>query len=208
MTEYALIIAIILSIAAAVAAYRIIQGIFRLVLIALAAASIILGVAAFFVVMDANEIRESLGSGKSLVIFVDDEAAVFAMELRGQNGSKALNKQEVDEYSRMIGAGDYGSVKNGYYKLIVISTKIEESNETASKRSYRDEPEEFFVSLAEKAFSEPVFFLGEYKKGNIRVYDETAVFKAVKLLPVSLIKSAAGKAVTMVKVAVVDKIGG
>lgn len=208
MTEYALIIAVILSVAVAVAAYRIIHGIFRLVLIALAAASIVLGVAAFFVVMDANELKENLGSGKSLVVFVDGTSAVFAMELRGQNGSKALNKQEVDEYSRMIGAGDYGSAKNGYYKLIVISTKAAEGNETESGRSYGDEPEEFFVSLAGKAFSEPLFFVREYKKGNIRVYDETAVFRAVKLLPVSLVESTAGKAITRVKVAMVDKIGG
>ncbi len=208
MTEYALIIAIILSIAVAVAAYRIIHGILRLVLIAVAAASIVLGIAAFFVVMDADDFRDNLGRGKSLVVFVDDASAVFAMELRGQNGSKALNKQEVDEYSRMIGAGDYASVKGGYYKLIVIRTKIGEANGTASGRSYRDEPDEFFVSLAEKAFSNPVFFVSEYKKGNIQVYEETAVFKAVKLLPVSLIKSSAGKAITRVKVAVVDKIGG
>ncbi len=207
MTEYALIMAIILSIVVAVAAYRIIHGIFRLVLIAVSVASIILGIAAFFVVMDANEIRENFGSGKSLVVFVDETSAVFAMELRGQNSSKALNKQEVDEYSKMIGAGDYDSVKNGYYKLIVISTGIAGGNETGSGRDYREETDDFFVSLAAKAFSDPVFFVSEYKKGNIRVYDETAVFKAVKLLPVSLIKSAAGDAAAMVKVAVVDKIG-
>ena len=207
MTEYALIIAVIISIAVAVAAYRIIHSIFRLVLIAVAAVCIVLGIAAFFVVMDAKEIKENLSSGKSLIVFVNDTTAVFAMELRGQNGSKALNKQDVDEYSKLIGAGDYKSLKNGYYKLIVISTKVAEGNETVSMRAYEGNPDEFFVSLAERAFSDPVFFVSEYKKGNIKVYDETAVFKAVKLLPVSLTKSSAGKATTRIKVAVVDKIG-
>lgn len=208
MTEYALIIVIILSIAVAVAAYRIIHGIFRLVLLVVAAASIVLGVAAFFVVMDANEVRENLGSKKSLVVFVDDTTAVFAMELRGKNGSKVVNRQGVDEYSKMISAGDYDSIRDGYYKLIIISTKIADGNETEAERNYGEEPDEFFISLAEKAFSDPVFFVREYKKGNIAVYEETALFKAVKLLPVSFIEAAAGKAITMVKVAVVDKIGG
>ncbi len=208
MAEYALIIAIILSIAVAVAAYRVIHGIFKLALLALAAASIVLGVAAFLVVMDANELKEGLGREKSLVVFVDGTSAVFAMELQGRNGSRAVNRQEVDEYSRLIAAGDYAGVKNGYYKLIVISARMAEGNETAPGRSYGDEPEEFFVSLAGKALSDPVFFLSEYKKGNIRVYEETSVFRAARLLPVSLIKPALGKATTMVKVAVVDKIGG
>ncbi len=90
----------------------------------------------------------------------------------------------------------------------MISTDIARENKTETGRNYKDEPDEFFISLAEKAFSEPVFFVSEYKNGNIQVYDETAVFKAVKLLPVSVVKSAAGKAITKVKVAVVDKIGG
>ncbi len=107
MTDYALIIAIILSIVIAVAAYRLIHGIFKIVLLVVAVASIVLGIAAFFVVIDANEIRENLGNGKSLVIFVDNTTAVFAMELRGQNGSKVINRQEVDEYSRLINVGDY-----------------------------------------------------------------------------------------------------
>ena len=37
--------------------------------------------------------------------------------------------------------------------------------------------------------SNPVYFFAQYKKGNIMVYPETAVFKAMKLIPLSLIKS-------------------
>lgn len=206
--EYSLIIAIVLAVVVAVVAYRLIQGVLKVAVLAVAVASVALGIAAFLVVMDANDVREGFGSGKNLVIVVDGTTAVFAMELLGSNGSKAINKQDVDEYSKKIAATDYGAIRDGYYKLVIISTKMAEGNETAAKKNYKDEPDEFFVSLAEKAFSDPLFFVSEYKKGNIEVYEETALFRAVKMLPAAAIKSATGKAIKKVKVAVVDKIEG
>lgn len=208
MTEYALIIALILSIVVAVVAYRLIQGVLKFVVVIMAVASIALGAAAFLVIMDANDIRENFGSGRNLVIVDDGGKAVFAMELRGSNGSKVINRQEIDEYSKKIAAGDYDAVRDGYYKLIVISTGMIERNESSAKPDYSGEPDGFFISLAEKVFSDPVFFISEYKKGNIRVYEETAFFRAVKMVPASLVKSAASKAITKVKTAVVDKIEG
>ncbi len=208
MTEYSLIIAIILSIAVAVVAYRVIHGVLRLMVLVVAVASIVLGIAAFLVVMDANSLRENLGSGKNLVVVVDNDTAVFAMELRGGNGSRAINAQEIDEYSKSIKAGDYGSVKGSYYKLIILSTAILGENGTAAKPDYKNEPDDFFIPVVENAFSDPVFFVSEYRKGNIIVYEETALFKAVKLVPAPLIRTAADRAIARTRTVVVDKIEG
>ena len=206
MTEYALIIALILSIIVAVAAYRFVQGVLKFAVVVLAVASIALGAAAFLIITDANDLRENLGSRRNLVVFSDDTKAVFAMELLGGNGSKVVNKQDVDEYSKKISAGDYDAIKDGYYKLIVISTGIIERSDTSAKPDYSKETDDFFISIAEEVFSDPVFFISHYKNGNIRVYEETALFRAVRMMPVALIKSAAGKAITKVKTTVVDKL--
>ncbi len=206
MTEYALIMALILSVIVAVAAYRVIQGFLKVVVVVMAVVSIALGAAAFLVMTDANDFRENLGSGRNLVVVADDDKALFAMELRGSNGSRVINRQEVDEYSKKIAAGDYAAVRDGYYKLIIISTAIIEGNGT--KPDYSAEGDDFFISIAEKVFSDPVFFISEYKKGSIKVYEETALFRALGMMPASLVKSAAGKAIAKAKIAVVDKIEG
>ena len=40
----------------------------------------------------------------------------------------------------------------------------------------------------------PIFFFSEYKKGNIIIYPETALFKTLKFIPTNFIKSLGEKA--------------
>jgi hypothetical protein len=54
----------------------------------------------------------------------------------------------------------------------------------------------FSVMLTEGIMNpqDPLYFFEQYKKGNIFVYPETAVFKSIKLIPISLIQKVAEKA--------------
>lgn len=57
----------------------------------------------------------------------------------------------------------------------------------------------FMSTIQEQITSNPVFLLKEYKTGNIHVYKETIMFKALKYIPVSFVKSLVNKAKSKIK---------
>ncbi len=52
----------------------------------------------------------------------------------------------------------------------------------------------------------PLFFLSEFKEGNIAIYPKTALFKTVKFIPLSFMKSAGKKILTKAKESVKEFI--
>ncbi len=57
-----------------------------------------------------------------------------------------------------------------------------------------------FMSALQKQLTEnPIFLLKEYKKGNIYVYKETAMFKVIRYIPISLVNKIIEKAEVKLK---------
>jgi hypothetical protein len=57
----------------------------------------------------------------------------------------------------------------------------------------------FMSTIQDQLTSNPIFLLKEYKDGNIYVYKETIMFKALKYIPVSMVKSIISKAKDKIK---------
>ena len=57
----------------------------------------------------------------------------------------------------------------------------------------------FMSTIQEQITSNPIFLLKEYKKGNIYVYKETIMFKVIKYIPISFVKSIVNKAKNKIK---------
>jgi hypothetical protein len=65
-----------------------------------------------------------------------------------------------------------------------------------SKNTNAGEKAELFSTiLADEILSSksPLFFFSEFKDDNIVIYPETALFKTIKIIPLSFIKDVAGK---------------
>ncbi|MAG16266.1 hypothetical protein CMO88_04350 [Candidatus Woesearchaeota archaeon] len=213
MTEYFLIIAVVAFVVVAVVAYKIIHGLLKTLLILIALISIVLGVGAFFVVMDANDLKEKFGSEKNLFLLVHEQEVISALEF-DKDEKRMQNQQQIESHTDKLKREDYAGIRKGYYKVIVINSAIVEESKIKSKNisseklnsEYAEEKAEFFSVVANELFSDPVFLISQYKKGNIEIHEETIMFKIIKVLPTSMIKTIADKAIDKTKSIVVDKI--
>ena len=121
-----------------------------------------------------------------------------------------MTNAQLNEYSSYLKDDDYERILGDSYKLMVfdveiisnLDTEIEmegfriTTDEAASTlKSSAANPQEkaalFSVILADEILSSgnPLFFFSEFKEGNIAIYPETALFKTVKLIPLSLIEN-------------------
>jgi len=213
MVELSLIIAIVVFFVAAVIAFKIIKSILKTIVVVIALTSVVLGVSAFFIVTDFNDFKEGFENEQNLFLVVKENKVISALEAGGSE-TKAVNKQETDVYSGKLEEGKPEEILNGYYKVFIINTAMFEEDksidstltEKLEAEIYPEERVELLTPVIEKMFADPVFLIVQYKKGNLEIYEETAMFKAVKLIPVSLVKSIADKAISKTKSIVVDKI--
>jgi len=213
MTEYSLLIAVALFLVVAVIAYKIIKGLLKTALVLVAVASIVLGAGVFLVYMDANKLKENFGSEKNLFLLVDNNEVLSALEFDGESDPQIINQQELDEYSRNLREGGYAKILDGYYKLFILDIAILDAEAMEDKKisadvfreGNTDEKAELFASIVSEVFSNTVFLISEYKEGNILVYEETIMFKAIRMVPTALIKTVANKLIDRTK-SMVDKI--
>ena len=211
MAEFILVIAILVLLVVAVVVFKILHSILKLFILFLTVGSIAFGVGAFLVVMDANEFMQSLGEENNLFLIAEDNEVISGIAFAGEE-SHLINQQQLEEYSENLQTGDYESIKEGYYKVIILDSAIAEDetnfdNELANRLSeevYAEQKAALFIPILQKTFSDPVFLLIEYKKGNIIIYEETAAFKAIKYVPVSMVKFAADKIIKKTETAIAN----
>lgn len=210
MVESSLIIAGVVFLVVAVIAFHIIKSIFKTVIFGIAVLSIVLGVSAFLILMDFNDLKEGVQDSKNLFLVVDDNKVISGIESNGSS-SNPVHQQELDEYTVKLQDGKPEEILNGYFKMFIIHTAVIEDVDSSLldklDDAYADERAELLSPVITKVFSDPVFMIVHYKKGNIEIYKETIMFKAIKLVPVALIRSVADKALSKTKSIVVDKLG-
>jgi len=210
MVESSLVIAGIVFLVVAVIAFHIIKSILKTVIFGIAVLSIVLGVSAFFILMDFNDLKEGVQDSKNLFLVVDGNKVLSGLESDGDS-SNSVHQQELDEYTVKLQDGKPEEILNGYFKVFIIHAAVIEiiDSELLDKleTAYAEERAELLSRVIAKVFSDPVFMIVQYKKGNIEIHEETIMFKAVKLVPVALVRSIADKALSKTKSIVVDKIG-
>ncbi len=148
----------------------------------------------------------------------------FVVSIGNSNSSEFLSQDEIN----FLNAGDYDALLNKYYKIWIIDMAIFDdlktenfmilgknlskqqvrelllSHELALKLNLTNTDEEIKAYLLQATiindlFKNPVLLFDEYKKGNIRIYKETLMFKFFKIIPLNYIKKAFVSTVSRIK---------
>lgn len=167
---------------------------------------LLLAVNMFFIYKDVADLKENFGVSTKKVILVDGDNVLTGLLLDGD--ISFMTNSQLSEFSSYLEDEDYKKILGDSYKLMVFDVDmmpdLDEEIGIEGKTIARDQAISFLKSDAdsrEKAAlfgnilasnilssSNPLFFFSEFKKGNIIVYPETALFKTVKIIPVSFIK--------------------
>ncbi len=192
MIEYTLIIAAILAIAAAVVIFNIVKGLVKAALIMAAVASIALAVAAFFVVSDANDLKENFQKGPNLLLVADGNEVMNGVKT-AEGSARLVSEQQQKAYSQELEKKDYAAIKEENYKLIIADISAISSDETRQQLKAPEKNPKVIEAVFTELFSNPISLVKGYKEGKIVIYEETAAFRAIRMLPLAFVKSAAGK---------------
>tara|TARA_Y100000310_G_C20688005_1_gene820327 strand:- start:2021 stop:2716 length:696 start_codon:yes stop_codon:yes gene_type:complete len=166
----------------------------------------------FFIYQDFNDLKENFGVSEKKVILVDGNKVLTGLMLNGD--TKLMTNEQLDDYSSYLRDNDYESILGDSYKLMVfdvdIISNLDNEIELEGKiiaqddavamlksknTNAREKAELFSTILADEILSSksPLFFFSEFKDDNIVIYPETALFKTIKIIPLSFIKDVAGK---------------
>tara|TARA_Y100000310_G_scaffold93787_2_gene91330 strand:- start:10935 stop:11624 length:690 start_codon:yes stop_codon:yes gene_type:complete len=202
------IIAIIVFFLVLVFIWGVFKKLFKLMFYAGIIISLLLAANLYFIYEDFKDLRENFGVSEKKVILKDEDKILTGLMLN--EDTDLMTNAQLNEYSSYLKDDDYERILGDSYKLMVfdveiisnLDTEIEmegfriTTDEAASTlKSSAANPQEkaalFSVILADEILSSgnPLFFFSEFKEGNIAIYPETALFKTVKLIPLSLIEN-------------------
>ena len=198
-------------------AFKILENIIKALMTALVVAVLLLGLGAFFVGQDAKDFVENFPEGPNVGLLVDGPE-VFEGVVFSRDALEFLDDKEVSNLSVLFEKRKYDEIRGDHYKLIIVEASLlvgtsesnvssgsseEESNHMIDRLSKgnvsSEELEELLTNLFDKASDDPIFFVSEIKKGNIRFYEETPLFKVIKLFPISLTNQLSSKLSESVK---------
>ena len=202
--DYTLIVFFAVVVIAGIIAFKLLQGIIKTIVTVVALSVVLVGIGAFLVVMDARDLSENFVTERNLFLLTNGSTVIFGVEVSGESGSELVNGTELARFSEFLEERDYKRVKGEYYKLILIDASI--AGEDFASASAVDERSDSLVKLAEGVFSDPVYLITQYKKGNVRVYEETPVFTAIRLLPTAFLRKIVGGLTEQAKQAFVENV--
>lgn len=210
MVDYAFLIALAVFVLVAVVAFNILKGILKTVVTLIALAAIIMGVLGFLVIMDSNSLKDNFNDQSNIYLLTDNGKAISGIEVAGDEKPGIVDQQQLEEYTELLGEKDYAEIKGDNYKLIIISSDALSPADVEKMRTsgYMEERATYLVAARNKVFSSPLELITEYRKGNVIVYEETPVFKAIRLIPSPVIRLVAEKLVVTTKQVVADGFSG
>lgn len=206
------IIAIIIFVLVLVFVWGIFKKLFKILFYVGIIIFLLLAANIFFIYKDFTDLRENFAVSEKKVI-LKDGYDVLAGLLLSEDTDLMTNKQLYD-YSSYLKDDNYEKILGESYKVMIIDIEIISNLDTEIEiegfkittdeavsilKSDLANPEEkaalFSIILADEILNSgnPLFFFSEFKKGNIIIYPETALFKTVKLIPLSFIKNVGEK---------------
>jgi len=206
------IISIIVFVLVLVLIWGVFKKLFKIMFYAGILISLLLAANLYFIYLDFKDLRENFGVSEKKVILVDGNEVLTGL-LMGED-TELLTNTQLRDYSSSLRNKDYEDILGDSYKLMVFDISIIENldkeieiedikittDEAAvTLKSDTSEPNEkaslFSVILADEIITSknPLFFFSEFKDGNIIIYPETALFKTVKLIPLSFIRDVGEK---------------
>lgn len=176
-------------------------------------ALLIIAAISFFIYKDVMDLKESFALSTKKVILVDGDKAIAGFLLNGKDN--AIEEYDLEKISYYLSQKDYNKILGSSYKLFIfdisIISDLDEEIIAGQEKIKRDyvisalKSSNFETSLQQKTDlfediltgnildSKATFIFSELKKGNIRVYPETALFKAVKFVPMPFVKDMSKK---------------
>jgi len=206
------IITIIIVALIAVFAWGIFKKLFKLMFYAGIIIFLLLAANLFFIYQDFTDLRENFSVSEKKVILKDGDEVLTGLVLN--DDTKLMTNKQLNDYSLYLKDNDYDKILDNSYKLMVFDVEIisnlDDNIETEDQIFTKDQlitilksentnAEEkaslFSIILADEILSSqnPLFFFSEFKNGNIMIYPETALFKTIKFIPLSLIKDVGEK---------------
>lgn len=204
------IISIIVFVVVLVFIWGVFKKLFKLLFYVGIIISLLMAANLYFIYQDFQDLRENFASSEKKVILKDGDKILTGLLLN--EDTNLMTNAQLNEYSSYLIDSDYEKILDDSYKLMIfdveiisnLDDEIEIENQiftreqlvTTLKSGNNDEKAALFsVILADEILSSrnPLLFFSEFKKGNIIIYPETALFKTVKIIPVSFIKDIGGK---------------
>jgi len=206
------IIYIIVFIVVLVLIWGIFKKLFKLMFFAGIIISLLLVLNLFFIYQDFKDLRENFTVSEKKIILVDDNKVLTGL-LMGEE-IDSLAESQLEAYSSSLINNNYEEILGNSYKLMVfdidiisnldsdlnmgdfqITTDDAISTLKSDIASSEEKASLFSIILENEILSpkNPLFFFSEFKNGNILIYPETALFKTIKFIPLSLIKDVGEK---------------
>jgi|TARA_Y100000310_G_scaffold292645_1_gene321586 energy-coupling factor transporter transmembrane protein EcfT len=199
------IITIVIVALIVVFAWAIFKKVFKLLFYVGIIIFLLIAANTYFIYEDVMDLKENFAILEKKVLLVDDKEVVAGLLLNEE--TNFLTNEQLEDYSSYLRNEDYEKILGDSYKLMIFDLdiilnldEIEIWDEIVTNdyvisalKSDVDSMEKaslFGVVLANNILSSknPLFFFSEFKKGNIMVYPETALFKTVKIIPLPFIK--------------------
>lgn len=203
------IIAVFVFIIVAAFVWHIFEKLIKLLLWVAIIAVIIVIINAVFVYRDVMDLRQNFAHSAKKVILMDSNKALTGLLLNGE--TKIIGEIELNKLSSSMENNGYKQALGSSYKLIIFDIKalsnlkgdiiigqasVKKDDAIFTLRSGSEaEKADLFEAILQNDIlisDNPVFFFSQIKEGNIKVYQETALFKAAKILPIGTLKSIAG----------------
>ena len=150
--------------------YKILHEALDFVHVGISVLGIALALSFFAVVYDAFSFKNNFSSSESILAFSDHGKLVLGSAIMAGKDPKVIPQETFEKIASSYDAKDYKAALGDFYKLIVVNISLVNASQDTS-----------FYSAS--LFDNPTRFLSEYKKGNIFIYPETYMFKAIRYVP-------------------------
>lgn len=159
----------------------------------------------YFIYQDFKDLRENFSVSEKKVILKDGDEILTGLLLN--EDTNLMSNRQLNEFSLNLKNNNYEKILGDSYKLMIFDVEIisnlddeieienqiftrEQLVATLKSGNNNEKAALFSVILTDEILSSrnPLFFFSEFKKGNIIIYPETALFKTVKIIPVPFIK--------------------
>lgn len=213
MAETFLLVMLALAVVAAIVIFKVVKSVLQGILFVGAVLAILSAVVAVVVVKDAYDFQNNFQSSSKLLLFSADNGTrvTSGMLIKVNESMQPLSGADVAQLNEALDRKDYAVMKGGNFKLLILeedpiissmpeTVDIEDRNmsKEAVLQQLRTSSVEQRASVLSALFAlqsskDPLLIISGYKKGDIVIYPETTVFKAVKILPEWLFRNVGEK---------------
>ena len=201
------IITIIVVVLVLVFVWGIVKKLFKIMFYAGLIIFLLISANLFFIFQDFNDFRQNFGVSEKKVILKDEDRVLTGLVL--DEDTNLMTNTQLNDYSSYLTTDDFDKILGDSYKLLIFDIDIisnldneidfengittDEAITILNTGSSEEKATVFSIILADEILSSrnPLFFLSEFKEGNIMIYPETALFKAARIIPLTFIKETA-----------------